>query len=316
MNTIEPQSSIAVGEDIPLTEALPPQAESVESPFVTLKQVLSGIKPLDYAWIALICLIAAPIFSTLFQEWNLEHAPQSYSMLIVPACFLLGWMLRSRGVGLPYRQSKFAFALLIGSLVITLLGTMIASMTIGAAGLVGVAAGAVGMRYGAEALRAFWFPLAYGLAIVPLPHETMNKMTFSLQQLSVKIAAMLLRPFGEATVEGTRIHLSSYTLDVIAPCSGMTIILPLLVLTVFYLYIVVAPLWKKAGIFLFAIPVALLTNAVRVALIGVVGESFGPKAAATFHDWSGIITVAAGFAALFYVAKEVKCNQILDEIVF
>jgi exosortase/archaeosortase family protein len=124
----------------------------------------------------------------------------------------------------------------------------------------------------------------------------------------------MLTPLGDITTRGTRIFLSNYTLDVVAPCSGLTIVLPLFILSLYYLYIVDAPLWKKAFMALLTLPVAMLVNAVRVSLIGIVGELRGAKAADTFHDYSGILTVIAGFAALIFIAQEMKCSRVSDEI--
>ncbi|MBC7529134.1 MAG: exosortase/archaeosortase family protein [Chthonomonadaceae bacterium] len=322
MNKIEPQPlASALNAEVLASDGTIPSQEAVnETPPDALDglgflDILRRVTSTDWLLLALIVALYVPTFRELMKEWDAPHAPQSYSLLIVPASLLLAYMMRLRGVGIVPKSDATGLAIVTLGASITCGGSLLGSMTFSAIGFVVTIAGVVRARFGREALRRFWFPVAYLLAVVPLPHELMNQMTFSLQQLSVKIAAVLLKPFGDVTVEGTRIHLPSYTLDVIAPCSGMTIILPLLVLTVFYLYMVVAPLWKKVGLFLFAVPTALIVNSVRVALIGVVGESFGGKAAETFHDWSGFITVGAGFAVLFYVAKEIKCNQVSDDIV-
>ena len=326
MNIIDSQNAFPPesGQEAPAltanahAEASPPDAHpepDLELP--SFVAILKQIKLLDWFLLVLLVLLYLPMFRDLMQEWDTPHAPQSYGLLILPASLLLAWMMRSRGVGvpLPAKTDGLGLVTTTAGVLLTLFGSLLGSMTIAALGFVLTVAGVIRARFGAEIAHRFWFPVAYLLAVVPMPHEFMNKMTFNLQQLSVKFAALLLKPIGDVVVEGTRIHLPTYTLDVIAPCSGMTIILPLLVLTLYYLYMVVAPMSKKTTIFLLTIPIALIVNSVRVALIGVVGESFGGKAAATFHDWSGIITVAAGFASLFYIAKEMKCSQTSDDIV-
>jgi exosortase/archaeosortase family protein len=75
-----------------------------------------------------------------------------------------------------------------------------------------------------------------------------------------------------------------------------------------------APFWKKAILCALTFPVAMVVNAVRVALIALVGESFGAHAADTFHDYSGLITVVLGFLTLIFIAQEMRCNRIYDEI--
>ncbi len=315
MNSLESQTPPLLTEDIsrPPSGTLTEEKTPPNGP--TFMETLRRVSPADWTLLILLVCLFVPMFRELMQEWDAPHAPQSYGYLILPAAAFLAWMMRSRGAGVPQKPALSGLGLAFAGILLTWGGSLLGSMTIAAVGFVVTTAGAVSARFGTEILRRFWFPIAYLTAIIPLPHEFMNQMTFSLQQMSVKFAAGLLKVFGEVNVEGTRIHLSSYTLDVIAPCSGMTIILPLLVLTVYYLYLMVSPLWKKVVIFLLAIPISLIVNAVRVALIGVVGEAFGGKAAANFHDYSGFLTVGAGFAVLFYVAKEMKCSQISDDIV-
>lgn len=264
----------------------------------------------------LTCLLVlfGPMFHAMYELWSDPQAPQAYGLLILPAALALVWMMRSRLVGVPVQPTRVGLipsALGIGCL---LLGTTINALTISGFGFVLTVWGVVLTRYGWPVVRKLWFPLGFLLAMVPLPHELLNVITFPLQGISVKGAALLLTPLGDVVTRGTRIFLHNYTLDVVAPCSGLTIVLPLFVLSFYYLYMVDAPLWKKGVLVLLTIPVALVVNAVRVALIGVVGEFYGATAADTFHDYSGLITVAAGFAVLILIAQEIKCSHISEEI--
>ncbi len=50
-------------------------------------------------------------------------------------------------------------------------------------------------------------------------------------------------------------------------------------------------------------PLALLINGLRIALIGVVGNQWGPEAGHKFHDYSGYITLVLCFFVLFKIAR-------------
>lgn len=268
--------------------------------------------------LVLACLIGlfAPLFLSLYELWTLPDQPQSYGLLVLPASLLLAWMLRARLQGVTPRPSAWGLMAVMPGLGLLLIGTLAAARTVSALGFIAVLTGVVWTRYGGAVTRRLWFPLAFLLALVPFPTEILNMMTFPLQRLSIQWAALLLKPFGDVMVEGTQLHLGGYTLNVIAPCSGLTIVLPLLVLAVYYLYIIDAPLWKKVFLTALTFPVAMVVNAVRVALIGVVGEAMGAKVATAFHDYSGLITVILGFGVLIFIAKEIRCHQLSDEIVF
>ncbi len=291
-----------------------PEAETKADTVIGFKAFLQKLRPTDWAVLAAFAAIYSPMLLAMYNEWTVPEAPQAYGLLVLPAALALAWMLRGRAEGLTPSPTLAGFALLLAGLALTLFGSLMGAITITAVGFGVTVAGTVLTRYGAVALRRYLFPIAFLAALVPLPHELMNSMTFQLQQLSVRWAAKLMGFFGEVNLEGTRVHLSNYTLEVIPACSGMTIILPMMVLAAYYLYIVEAPLWKKLVIFSLTIPLALTVNSVRIALIGMVGEVFSAKAAAAFHDYSGLITLVCGFAALIFVAKEMRCNQIADEI--
>jgi exosortase/archaeosortase family protein len=51
------------------------------------------------------------------------------------------------------------------------------------------------------------------------------------------------------------------------------------------------------------LPLALFINGLRIALIGVVGNAWGPEAGAQFHDYSGYITLILCFFILFKGAR-------------
>ena len=302
-----------------LVQTADPEPAALEQPAepepLTFKDFLAQLRPTD--WIVLVCLCAlyAPMFMGLWTEWMIPEAPQAYGLLVLPAALMLAWMLRSRVNGLMPRPAFGGFVLTGLGLLLTLLGSVTNSLTLSAFGFCAAASGIVWARYGTVLLKKFAFPLAFLLALIPMPHEFMNLSTFQLQQLSVRWAGKILAIFGDVSIEGTRVHMTNYTLDVIAPCSGMTIILPLITLAAYYLYLISAPLWKKVLLFALTIPVALVVNAVRISLIGVVGETISGKAAAAFHDYSGLITVVLGFATLIFIAQEMRCNRISDEIV-
>jgi len=295
----------------------PPQtapAAPAETPAPREKNLLARLSVGDWIIVGLLAALFGPMFKEMVDLWMQPEAPQAYALLVLPAALCLAWMLRSRLDALTPQPAAVGLIPLALGLGLLFVGTLVKALTISALGFVTVAAGVVLARYGRAIARRLWFPLAYLLALVPIPHEQLNMMTFPLQELSIRWAGLLLKPFGEVRIEGTQMHLNDYTLNVIAPCSGLTIVLPIMVLALYYLYIINAPFWKKAVLFGLTFPIAMLVNAIRVALIAIVGDLYGGRAADTFHDYSGMITVVLGFVALVFIAQEMRCNKIHDEI--
>ena len=115
---------------------------------------------------------------------------------------------------------------------------------------------------------------------------------------------------------GNVIHMEDYSLFVDVPCSGFKLLLALLTFSAAFAYLVDGAPVRRLGLFLFSLPLSLLVNSVRIALIGVVGECIGPDAAHVFHDWSGMITLTLGFIALFGLAKGLGCRTFAGWAIF
>ena len=272
------------------------------------------LKPIDWAMLGVFALMCVPFFQQVWAIWTAEEAPQSYALLILPAALFMAWMLRGRLEGILVRGSFGGQIVLAIGIGLLFLGTLINSPPISGVGFVLAIVGLVLGRYGTHVARKLWFPLAFLIAMIPLPSEILNVITFPLQGISVKWAALLLQPLGNITVQGTRIHMENYVLDVVAPCSGLTIVLPLFILTTYYIYIVAAPTWKKLLMIALTLPISMVVNAFRVAITGLAGDMYGDKAGEAVHDYGGLVTVMVGFAVLYFIAQELKCHRLSDEI--
>jgi len=306
MDTLNaPLSSVDAPEtrqEIPTTKAPPEVA------------LWKRLKPIDWAILGVFALMCVPFFQGVWTIWTAEEAPQSYALLILPAALFMAWMLRGRLEGVPVRGSLGGQVVLAVGIGLLFFGTLMNTVTISGVGFVLAIVGLVLGRYGASVARTLWFPLAFLTTMIPLPHELLNVITFPLQGISVKWAALLLQPLGDITVQGTRIHMANYTLDVVAPCSGLTIVLPLFILTTYYMYIVAAPVWKKILMVALTLPISMVVNAFRVAITGLAGDMYGHKAGEAVHDYGGLVTVMVGFAVLYFIAQELKCHRLSDEI--
>jgi exosortase D (VPLPA-CTERM-specific) len=106
-------------------------------------------------------------------------------------------------------------------------------------------------------------------------------------------------------LDGNVIDLGSYKLQVAEACSGLRYLFPLMALACVVAYFYKGPSWKRVAVFLASIPTAVLMNSVRIGLIGIAVEHWGPRMAdGVLHWFEGwlvfmICTLALlGFAAL------------------
>jgi exosortase len=100
------------------------------------------------------------------------------------------------------------------------------------------------------------------------------------------------------------INLANTSLEVAEACSGIRSLISLLTLGIVYGYFLDARFWVRFLIAAATVPVAIVTNAVRVAGTGVAAHYYGPQAAeGFFHEFSGFIVFGAAFALLFAIAR-------------
>lgn len=142
---------------------------------------------------------------------------------------------------------------------------------------------------------------------MPFWNSAIDAYTNPLQKLSTKVAFQFLRftvhtPYMSQT-DDTTIFLDNYTLNVAVPCSGLKLVLALGAFVVFFVLIARLRWWGNTILLLSVLPMALIFNGLRIAMIGIVGNAYGEKAGLAFHDYSGYITLLICFFALFKFAR-------------
>lgn len=154
-------------------------------------------------------------------------------------------------------------------------------------------------------LKGLFFPIAYLGFALPLFSMVIDTYTNPLQLISTKIANTLLQMFGANPymTDAQTIMLDRFTLNVDVPCSGLKLLLALGAFTTFFMLVANLRWWANAIMIAQWIPLALFINGLRIALIGLVGNAYGPEAGMQFHDYSGYITLVVCFIVLFKIAR-------------
>lgn len=148
-------------------------------------------------------------------------------------------------------------------------------------------------------------PVLYLGFALPLWNAIINNTTNPLQIVSTKVAFELLKLSGFYVYQSdpTIIYMNNFQLNVDVPCSGLKLLLALTAFTIFFVLIARLKWWANL-LALGMIPVlAILINGLRIALIGVVGDTWGHDAGMTFHDYSGYITLIICFMILFKIFR-------------
>ena len=146
--------------------------------------------------------------------------------------------------------------------------------------------------WGWQVGRMLLFPLFFFWLAIPLP--SFQQATTHLQLIATSMAYHGSALFGvETIVQGNMIssaHGGWEPLEIAKGCSGIRSLMALLMISGAWAYAANMALWKRAILFLSAVPLAILGNSLRVISIFVIAEygdaEWGRN---TWHDWSGLL---------------------------
>ena len=150
-------------------------------------------------------------------------------------------------------------------------------------------------------LRAVLFPLSFLLLMIPIPVLIYNQITFPLQLMASRFATFWLQLVNVPVLrEGNLIILPNYTLEVVDACSGIRSLMTLITLAIAYGYLVESKRWIRWLLVIMMIPIAIISNSIRILGAGLLTYHFGPRMAeGFFHEFSGWVIFVAALLLMF-----------------
>ena len=168
--------------------------------------------------------------------------------------------------------------------------------------------GLVLLLWGWQALRRLWFPMAFLIVMVPLPEVTIATLNFELKMMASRLGVGIASFLGVLVErDGNRVLLQGDKILVIANvCNGLRTLISLLGFGALYAYVCrLTGVWRL-GLFAMTIPVAVVSNAVRVVGLIVVADVWDVQTATGwFHDTSGILIYIIAFLLMFGLEKAI-----------
>ena len=167
---------------------------------------------------------------------------------------------------------------------------------------------------GAGALRAAWFPVLYLIFMVPLPGTLVDLLTGPLKQgISVVITEFMHALGYPIARSGVMITIGQYQLLVADACSGLHSLFSLSALGTLFMYIMGRQnRWHNTWMLASIIPIALISNGVRVIVLVLVTYHFGDEAGQGFvHGAAGMVLMLV--ALVFFFALDALLARLLPE---
>jgi len=265
--------------------------------------------PRANGWILLLLLVWL-YHSTLYRlvmQWlkdpNFQHG------VFVPAfaLFVL-WQDRRRLKTVPNSPSWTGLPVVVFGLLMLTLGDLGVELFTERASLLVLLAGLIVLFRGWPMFRAVLFPWAFSFLMIPLPALVLQHFSFPLQILAAKLSTWCLQAIGVPVLrEGNVINLAHTSLDVVQACSGIRFLLSLVTLAIIYGYLMENRNWARVLLACFAVPIAVIANAFRIFVAGLIAQFWSPdKAQGFFHEFQGWLVFVVALALFFTVHRVIN----------
>jgi exosortase len=230
----------------------------------------------------------APNLGSLVDTWN-RDPNYSHGFLVVPVALVILWRRWVEAESRAIRPAWWGWLALGGALVVraacyergaewsetaTLL-LVVASLTLAAGGW--------------PLLRTVWPAIAFLVFLLPLPQSINGLLSQPLQSVATLGSCALLKLMGLWVVaEGNVILVGADSLEVAAACNGLSMLMCLAAtVTAMTLLVAMAP-WKRVVLLVSIIPVALISNILRITATAWCYHLFGSAVGGHFaHDAAG-----------------------------
>jgi exosortase len=240
------------------------------------------------------------VFVTVAGHW--WNDPQYTHGALVPlfSIFLLWWR-RDRLADVSFAVNPWGLALVFAGLALRLFGVRFYHAFTEQISLLPCLAGIALLLGGTAALRWAWPAIVFLLFMLPLPFAIETALARELRVLVTTTSVYVIQTLGlPALAEGTRIIVDDNRLEVAPACCGLGMLFTFFALTTAILFVSERPWVDKAVIFLSALPIAILSNIIRVTITAILFRlSANETAHKLVHDWAGYLMIWVGLLILW-----------------
>ncbi|MBU0967474.1 MAG: exosortase/archaeosortase family protein [Proteobacteria bacterium] len=251
--------------------------------------------------ILLLVLYRDVLFKWAIDLWNDDNYSHG---LLIP--FISLYFIKARYTSLKQAgvyPNNSGLLIVLAGLVLFILGSVGAEFFSQRLSLIVVLYGLISFLEGRETTGILRFPVLLLFFAVPLPYILYDAAAFPLKLYATKIAVNILALFGMPVFrEGNIVHLPHTTLEVVDACSGIRSLMTLITLAFLLAYMMHKSTFKRLLIMVLAIPIAVLANAGRVALNGILTKYNPAWGQGFWHEFSGLMVFVLSFVALWGIS--------------
>jgi len=242
-----------------------------------------------------------PTLKSMVTAWEKEP-DYSHGFLVLPMAILFLWLKRASFPGFGGSGWRVGGLLLLASLGIRLFAGAFYYEAIDGWSMVLWLAGCVAILFGSGTLRWAGPSIAFLMFMVPLPFRLEGMLSLPLQRIATKLSCYGLQILGQpAIAEGNTILVGDHHLEIAQACSGLRLFVSILALAFVYLMLVRRAWWEKLLLLASVVPIAIISNSVRIIATGLLFEFVSSESAKHFsHDFAGWAMIPLA-ALLFWI---------------
>lgn len=243
-------------------------------------------------------------FAGLAQTWS-ENPQYSHGWLVPAFAALLLWLRRDKLDLTACRPSLWGVALVAVGLAFWLYATYSFYSSLEPLALLPCLAGLVFLFGGWAAWRWAWPAVLFLAFMIPLPYTVAVAMSGPLQRIATIVSTFVMQTLGlPALAEGNVILLDKHKIGVVEACSGLRMLVVFFALSTAVVLVVRRHWMDKAIIIASAVPIAMISNIIRVTVTGMMYEfGYAELAQQFFHDVAGWFMMPLALGMLWVELK-------------
>lgn len=266
----------------------------------------------------ILSVLAALVALTLFVWPAVVHAIDvwstdeefGYGFLILPISAALILWRRATIRASVGRGSFVGLLIMLGAIIVSLIGRRVGIHALSGLAVCPLLWGIAVYLWGWRAGRELAFPIAFLAFGLGLYRGLLDSVGFTLQEVTAFGAAGLGHLLGLPVIrEGLVLRSAQFAFIVAEKCSGMNSLLSLLALSALWANTVHGSITRRLAVMLSVLPLVVVANTARVALVLLVASWLGQDAAlGFFHGLSSLVLFGIALGGLLLFGRIIGCS--------
>ena len=260
-----------------------------------------------------LCWAYWPTLLETFAAW-VKEPDYSHGFLVAPLAAFFLYLRRDELTRADLRPSAVGVVLLLTCLLLRFAAGFYFlqpldrwTIPLWIMGCVWVLFGPACLRWALPSIVFLWF-------MFPLPYTAESLLSVPLQSLATKLSGASLLILGlPVLAEGNTLWIGDEQLFVEDACSGLRIFVGIFALAFAFIIFSRWPWWQKALTLVAALPIAIISNVLRIVGTGLLYHWVSGEAGRHFsHDFSGLVMIPIAAAMFWLFVKYL--DRLLPEV--